>query len=94
MFIDVAKIKVKAGKGGDGAISFHREKFVERGGPDGGDGGRGGNIVFAADTNLSTLPISVLKQNTPQNPGKTVLQTKCTAEAARIPLYAFRQVLS
>lgn len=42
MFIDVAKIRVKAGKGGDGACSFHREKFVEHGGPDGGDGGDGG----------------------------------------------------
>ncbi len=55
MFIDVAKIKVKAGKGGDGAISFHREKFVERGGPDGGDGGNGGSIIFEVDDNLNTL---------------------------------------
>lgn len=55
MFVDVAKIKIKAGDGGDGAVSFHREKYVAAGGPDGGDGGRGGNIVFMADTNLSTL---------------------------------------
>lgn len=55
MFIDIAKIKVKAGKGGDGAVSFHREKFVERGGPDGGDGGDGGSIIFEVDDNLNTL---------------------------------------
>ncbi|HIY10055.1 MAG TPA: GTPase ObgE [Candidatus Anaerofilum excrementigallinarum] len=55
MFVDVAKIKIKAGDGGNGAVSFHREKFVAAGGPDGGDGGRGGNVVFQADDNLSTL---------------------------------------
>ncbi|MGN0558175.1 MAG: GTPase ObgE [Acutalibacteraceae bacterium] len=55
MFVDIAKIKIKAGDGGDGAVSFHREKYVASGGPDGGDGGRGGNIVFQADSNLSTL---------------------------------------
>ena len=55
MFVDTAKIYIKAGDGGDGAVSFHREKYVAAGGPDGGDGGRGGNVVFVADTNLSTL---------------------------------------
>lgn len=55
MFVDKAVIKIKAGDGGDGAVSFHREKYVAAGGPDGGDGGRGGNIVFVADSNLSTL---------------------------------------
>ena len=55
MFIDKTKIYVKAGAGGNGAIAFHREKYVAAGGPDGGDGGRGGNIVFQADPNLSTL---------------------------------------
>ena len=54
-FIDTATIWLHAGKGGDGAVSFPREKFVAAGGPDGGDGGRGGDIVFVADDNLSTL---------------------------------------
>ena len=55
MFVDIAKIKIKAGKGGDGAVSFHREKYVASGGPDGGDGGKGGDILFQADSNISTL---------------------------------------
>jgi len=55
MFVDKAKITIKAGNGGDGAVSFHREKYVAAGGPDGGDGGKGGDIVFLADDNFSTL---------------------------------------
>ncbi len=55
MFIDIAKIKIKAGNGGNGAVSFRREKYVAAGGPDGGDGGKGGNVVFQVDDNLSTL---------------------------------------
>ncbi len=55
MFVDKAKIFIKAGNGGNGAVAFHREKYVASGGPDGGDGGKGGDIVFAVDDNLSTL---------------------------------------
>ena len=55
MFIDKAVIQVRAGNGGNGAVSFHREKYVASGGPDGGDGGRGGNIVFLAEDNCNTL---------------------------------------
>ena len=55
MFVDKAVIEVKAGKGGNGAVSFHREKYVAAGGPDGGDGGRGGDIVISVDMNMSTL---------------------------------------
>ena len=54
-FLDEAKIHLKAGDGGAGCISFRREKFVEYGGPDGGDGGSGGNILFESEENLNTL---------------------------------------
>ena len=54
-FIDKARITVRAGNGGNGAVAFHREKYVAAGGPDGGDGGRGGNIVLQADANLAAL---------------------------------------
>ncbi len=55
MFVDVAEIVIKAGNGGDGAVSFHRDKYTANGGPDGGNGGAGGSIIFIADSNLSTL---------------------------------------
>ena len=54
-FVDTAKITVKAGNGGNGCVSFHREKYIAAGGPDGGDGGNGGHIILQVDDNLSTL---------------------------------------
>ncbi len=55
MFCDEVKVKFEAGKGGNGAVNFHREKFVQKGGPDGGDGGDGGDIILVADENINTL---------------------------------------
>ena len=55
MFVDQVKITAKAGNGGNGAVSFHREKFVQNGGPDGGDGGNGGDVILLADPNMHTL---------------------------------------
>ena len=55
MFVDTAEITVRAGAGGNGSVSFHREKYVPAGGPDGGDGGRGGDVILRADDNMSTL---------------------------------------
>ena len=54
-FIDKARVSVKAGTGGNGCVSFHREKYIAAGGPDGGDGGAGGSIILKVDDNLSTL---------------------------------------
>ena len=55
MFADRAKIIIKSGKGGNGHVSFRREKYVPNGGPDGGDGGKGGDIIFEVDENVNTL---------------------------------------
>lgn len=55
MFVDTAKLRVQAGKGGDGCLSFRREKFIPKGGPDGGDGGRGGHVILKAVSSLNTL---------------------------------------
>ena len=55
MFVDTAKVSLKAGKGGDGAVSFRHEIYIPKGGPDGGDGGKGGDIIFRADKNTNTL---------------------------------------
>ena len=54
MFIDYAKIELQAGNGGNGAVAFRREKYIDKGGPNGGDGGRGGNIIFVTNPNLHT----------------------------------------
>jgi GTP-binding protein len=55
VFVDETTIEVSAGRGGDGVTAFHREKYRPRGGPDGGDGGRGGDLLLVADPNIATL---------------------------------------
>ncbi|MDD5924519.1 MAG: GTPase ObgE [Clostridia bacterium] len=83
MFVDIAKIKIKAGDGGDGAVSFHREKYVASGGPDGGDGGKGGNIVFVADSNISTLADFRYKRKYVAPNGENGKAARCTGKSAK-----------
>lgn len=80
MFVDIAKITVTAGKGGNGAVAFHREKYVASGGPDGGDGGRGGNIVFVVDNSLATLSDFRYKRKYKAENGKDGRGNKCNGK--------------
>ena len=82
MFVDKAVIKIKAGDGGDGAVSFHREKYVAAGGPDGGDGGKGGDIVFAVDDSLSTLIDFRYKRKFTAERGQNGSAKNCTGRNA------------
>lgn len=91
MFIDMAKIFIKAGDGGDGAVSFHREKYVAAGGPDGGDGGRGGSVVFQGDSNLSTLADFRYKRKYTAPRGENGKGGRCAGKSAgdlvvRVPI--------
>lgn len=70
MFVDTAKVTIQAGKGGDGAVSFRHEIYVDKGGPDGGDGGRGGDVVFQATKNLNTLIDFRFKPELKAKPGQ------------------------
>ncbi|RPF48320.1 GTP-binding protein [Hydrogenoanaerobacterium saccharovorans] len=81
-FVDIARIKIKAGDGGAGAVSFHREKYVAAGGPDGGDGGKGGNIVFQVDTNVSTLVEFKYKKRYFAQNGEPGTSKRCTGKNA------------
>lgn len=81
MFVDVAKIHLKAGNGGNGAATFHREKYVAAGGPDGGDGGRGGNVVFVVDDNLSTLADFRYKRKYIAEDGQKGGASRCTGKS-------------
>lgn len=82
MFVDKARITIQAGNGGNGAVSFHREKYVAAGGPDGGDGGRGGNVVFIADTNVNTLLNFKYKKNYKAQDGQPGRARNCTGKNA------------
>ncbi|MCH5200371.1 MAG: GTPase ObgE [Oscillospiraceae bacterium] len=82
MFVDIVKISLKAGDGGNGAVSFHREKYVAAGGPDGGDGGRGGSILFRANDNLSTLIDFRYKRKYAAENGQNGRGNRCTGKSA------------
>lgn len=76
MFVDRAKIFIKSGKGGNGCVSFRREPFVPEGGPDGGDGGKGGDVIFQADRNLRTLMDFKYKRKYEAEPGQDGMKKK------------------
>ncbi len=80
MFMDIAHITVKAGDGGNGAVSFHRQKYVAAGGPDGGDGGCGGNIYFQVDPNLNTLIDFKFKRKYFAENGQNGSQKNCSGK--------------
>ena len=77
MFADRAKIFIRSGKGGDGHVSFRREKYVANGGPDGGDGGRGGNVIFEVDEGLNTLQDFRMKRKFVAKDGESGGKKKC-----------------
>lgn len=82
MFIDNAKIYIKSGDGGNGAVSFHREKYVPAGGPDGGDGGKGGDVIFIADQGIRTLADFRYKRHYKAEPGQNGGAGKCSGRNA------------
>lgn len=82
-YVDSVRITAKAGNGGNGSTSFHREKYVMNGGPDGGDGGKGGDIVFFADENSHTLLDFRYKASTPPKTAGTARPTFATGRTAR-----------
>lgn len=89
--IDIANIKVRAGNGGDGKVSFRREKYIPKGGPDGGDGGNGGSVYFKADSNLATLmdfkSKSLFKADSGQEGGKRNMSgLKASDLIVRVPV--------
>ena len=83
MVIDNVKIQVKAGDGGNGAMSFRREKYVANGGPDGGDGGRGGNVYLKVDNNTSTLLDFKYKKEFKAENGKNGEGARCTGKSGK-----------
>jgi GTPase len=80
MFIDNARIFLKAGNGGNGLVSFHREKYVAAGGPDGGDGGRGGDVIFVVDDGMRTLADFRYKKQYKAEPGEDGGAARCTGK--------------
>ena len=87
MFVDHIQIKAKAGHGGRGTVSFRREKFVPRGGPDGGDGGRGGSVILRADPNVDNLVEFHYQSNLKGKAGENGGSKNCTGRAAQNAIY-------
>ncbi len=81
MFIDNARIYIKAGNGGNGAVSFHREKYINKGGPDGGDGGKGGDVVLIVDEGLRTLQDFRYKRKYIAENGENGKGSNCTGKS-------------
>src|SRR5689334_5314719 len=81
-FVDEVRIYVKAGDGGNGAVSFRREKFIERGGPNGGDGSNGGSVVFVADEQLTTLLDFRYQQHHRAKSGENGMGSDCNGRGA------------
>jgi GTP-binding protein len=77
MFVDIAKVKIRAGDGGHGMIAFHREKYIDKGGPSGGDGGRGGDVYFVADSGVNTLLDLTFKKSIFAENGANGMGKKC-----------------
>ncbi|MBQ1489606.1 MAG: GTPase ObgE [Eubacterium sp.] len=83
MFVDRAKIEIVSGKGGNGCVSFRREPFVPEGGPDGGDGGKGGDVIFQADRSLRTLMDFRYKRKYKAENGQDGMKKKCYGKAGK-----------
>lgn len=81
MFIDRARIRVRAGNGGNGAVSFHREKYIAAGGPDGGDGGHGGDVIFMVDEGLGTLIDFRYRKHFDAEPGQHGGASNCSGRS-------------
>ena len=81
-FVDTVTVRVTAGTGGDGAISWHREKYLPKGGPDGGTGGTGGAVIFCADQNVNTLVDLSMKPEIKAKPGAAGEGTRKTGRDA------------
>jgi GTP-binding protein len=84
MFVDRVEVNIKAGDGGNGALSFRHEKFIDKGGPDGGDGGDGGDVVLLASRNQNTLANFRFKKLLKAQDGQTGMERKKHGKALRI----------
>ena len=89
MFADRAEIYIRSGKGGDGHVSFRREKYVPAGGPDGGDGGKGGDVIFEVDDGLNTLADFRYTRRFIAEDGENGSKKKCSGRDGKDPILKF-----